>query len=404
LRRFRLLALVLGLSLGFGKVSPVNGQSLEPSAEKSPFDTNLEFTPLSLQAPPDEEPQGTRKAAKPGFVLGGQVVDDRTGERVPRFTVMGGNEDWYPFHIILNGIPRQPRDESVFHLMLNRLDHKMDQEHKVPIWMNMRAASCSNGFFLYHFDASFDPSNRPVLRIEAEGYEAVDTQPIDAPVKNLLIRLRRGNGPNGIILLPDGRPASGASVAYAARREFFNLNSNVLTLLNSNMTDSGIIKVTGKDGRFAFPIRSEGRTLFAAHPAGWAQIVVDRGGPYLELRLQPWAVATGTLVDGTGSPVSGIELTATMPSSDRKRGEPETLLPMCATTDKWGHFVLRDFPPGRLDLQRRTPYAPGVWTILQQTWFIAKPGITNDLGKVHYDSPPPPPRAEQLREYLESGH
>jgi hypothetical protein len=170
------------------------------------------------------------------------------------------------------------------------------------------------------------------------------------------------------------------------------------------MTDNGVIKVTGKDGRFAFPIRSEGRTLFVSHPAGWAQIVVDRGGPYLELRLRPWAVVTGKLVDGTGSTVSGIELTATMPISDRKRGEPETLLPMCATTDKWGHFVLRDLPPGQLDLQRRTPYAPGVWTILQQTWFIAKPGITNDLGKVNYDSPPPPPGAEQLREYLESGH
>jgi hypothetical protein len=31
---------------------------------------------------------------------------------------------------------------------------------------------------------------------------------------------------------------------------------------------------------------------------------------------------------------------------------------------------------------------------------VAEPGITNDLGKVTYDEPPPPPALEQLRQRL----
>jgi hypothetical protein len=405
LQRFHRLTLMFALSLGLGQGTAIHGQSLETSDEKPPFDTNWDFSLLPSSTPPDNAPQSDRRSAAPGFVLGGQVVDDGTGERIPRFTVMGGNEDWpYFFHMILEGIPRQPREESVFHLMMNRLENKKDQDRKTPFWRNGCVASCSNGFFLFQFPGAFDPSNRPMLRIEAEGCEPVDTQPLDAPIKNLLIRLKRGDGPNGIILLPDGQPAEGATVAYAGSGELVNLCSNVLTLFNSNTPADGIIRVAGRDGRFAFPIRSQGRTLFVAHRAGWAQVVVDRGGSDLKLRLQPWAIVTGTLVDARGSPASGVELTATMPIGDRQRGEPEALLPACATTDARGRFLLRDLPPGRLELHRRIPYAPGVWTILKQTWFIAKPGITNDLGKVYYDSPPPPPLAEQIRERLEPGH
>jgi hypothetical protein len=306
--------------------------------------------------------------------------------------------------MMLNGIPKQPRDETVFDLIMNRLKHKKNQDRKTPFWMNGNVASCSNGFFLFQFHEIFDPSNRPMLRIEAEGYEPIDTQPLDAPVKNLLIQLKRGDGPHGIILLPDGRPASGATVAYAASGEYFNLSSKVLTLFNTNATTNGIIKVTGKDGSFDFPIRSEGRTLFVAHSAGWAEVVVDRGGSFLKLRLQPWAAVTGMLGDVRASPASGIELIATMPIDDHRRGEPSVLLPACVKTDARGRFVLRDLPPGQLELHRRIPESPGVWRILEQTWFVAKPGITNDLGNVIYDSPPPPPLADQFREHLEAGH
>ena len=37
---------------------------------------------------------------------------------------------------------------------------------------------------------------------------------------------------------------------------------------------------------------------------------------------------------------------------------------------------------------------------LPYAWFICQPGITNYLGKVKYDSPPPPPFSEQVRKTL----
>jgi len=40
----------------------------------------------------------------------------------------------------------------------------------------------------------------------------------------------------------------------------------------------------------------------------------------------------------------------------------------------------------------------GSWTYKLQTWLVAQPGITNDLGKVTYDEPPPLPALEQLKQ------
>jgi hypothetical protein len=70
-------------------------------------------------------------------------------------------------------------------------------------------------------------------------------------------------------------------------------------------------------------------------------------------------------------------------------------------TDAKGKFFFTNAAPVKLQLQRVIPMgAGGGWSSQLQTWFICQPGITNDLGNVTYDSPPPPPLLEKVRQSL----
>jgi len=141
--------------------------------------------------------------------------------------------------------------------------------------------------------------------------------------------------------------------------------------------------------------------LFVAHASGWAEGPVASGGENLKLRLQPWAVLVGTLVDATGAPMPGVELTYTFPS-DWQRGDPHINVNSRMTTDAKGQFQFAAVPPRRVEVARVVPFGPAPysgWSYKPQTWLVAEPG-TNDLGKVTYDQPPPPPMLEQIKRRL----
>jgi hypothetical protein len=52
-----------------------------------------------------------------------------------------------------------------------------------------------------------------------------------------------------------------------------------------------------------------------------------------------------------------------------------------------------------MDVNRIVRMTQNSWSSHPQTWFVAQPG-TNNLGKVTYDRPPPPPMLEQLKKSI----
>jgi protocatechuate 3,4-dioxygenase beta subunit len=341
------------------------------------------------QLPQQDLPQGrpiagAEKTGPPSIVLAGQVVDDKTGQPISGARLVPG----YKPPVSLGPKPTKP----ILNQVAEAFGRKNVPWNERPFWRLSQVEIATNGTFSVEF---VPLSSTPMLRAEAEGYQAFETDPVPTNTANMVIRLKHGEGPSGVVLLPDGKPAEGASVIYAASQEQFGLTGKSL----SNYGDQQGLQVTGKDGKFTFPVRAHGQILYAAHPAGWAEEAVARGGEGFKLRLKPWAALSGTLIYSNGSPVVGLRLGVTVPS-DWQRGDPHLNLQGQTTTDAQGRFAFGIVPPRRVEVQRIIPMGQNGWTYGLQTWLEAQPGVTNDLGKVIYDQPPPLPMMEQLKQRL----
>jgi uncharacterized GH25 family protein len=117
------------------------------------------------------------------------------------------------------GGPDHSRDWSVS-------GHVLDNETKQPVnsflvtpgqtdglnqtaWSAWRAVAGSNGVYLAYISRR---AAQPLLKVEADGYlpESVTLLPGDST--NVDFVLKKGSGPAGTVVTPDGRPAAGATI------------------------------------------------------------------------------------------------------------------------------------------------------------------------------------------------
>ncbi|MDB6018049.1 MAG: hypothetical protein JWR19_2538 [Pedosphaera sp.] len=341
------------------------------------------------QLPPGDTPQdrplqGTEPGGSAGIILGGRVVDDKTDQPILQYKVTPGYQP--PLSTAT------PMAKPLMQHLLEPLSKKVVAWNEVPFWAYSGAETFSNENFAVQFLLL---SSAPMLRVEAQGYLPIEYGPTNEMATNLVIRLKRGAGPNGVVLLPDGQPAEKATVIYLVSREQSSLSDGALRMYGQ----SDAQQVTGKDGKFGFSTRAQGRMLFISHTAGWAEEPVEKGGDGLKVRLKPWATLAGTLVDANGAAMGGVELEVTM-NHDWQSGDPGIDFQGNVTTDKQGRFQFAKVPPRRVDIQRVIRMSPNSWQSRPQTWLVALPGITNDLGKVTYDTPPPPPVMDRLKQRL----
>jgi hypothetical protein len=345
---------------------------------------------MNGQLPPQDQPQnrpirGAEPGGPPPIILVGRVLDDRTGQPITKCRITPG---YKPPVAVGMPAPSKPLLKE----MLEPFAKKQIPWNELPFWRYGLEQTISNGIFSLEFARLI---STPMLRVEADGYLPLETDPIPTNTSTLVLRLKTGVGPNGVVLLPNGKPAAGAAVAYAVSREQFSLTGRVLT--NYGMRE-GIV-LTVNDGKFSFGARSQGATIFVSHPEGWARESVARGGDNLKLRLKPWAAIKGTLVNSSGTPAAGVELCFTLPQ-DWQKGDAYMNTQARSTTDAQGQFFFTDVPPQRVEVERIVPMGANSWSYRPQSWLDVTPGITNDLGKVTYDTPPPLPAFEQLKQHL----
>ena len=124
------------------------------------------------QLPQQDWPQnrpiaGAEKTGPPPIVLAGRVVDDKTGQPIPRARIVPGYKP---------PVPTGPRPtKPILNQVVEAFGKKTVAWNEQPFWWMPRGEVVSNGTF----SVDFTPlSSTPMLRVEAEGYRPFETDPI----------------------------------------------------------------------------------------------------------------------------------------------------------------------------------------------------------------------------------
>ncbi|HSZ56625.1 MAG TPA: carboxypeptidase regulatory-like domain-containing protein [Tepidisphaeraceae bacterium] len=199
-----------------------------------------------------------------------------------------------------------------------------------------------------------EPGDGFVVRIDAEGYLPFESPSLTrTQVEQYSVKLTPGISLNGVVLQPDGKPAAGADVAL---REWFMLeveNGEIGMRRNTQQTHAA---KADKDGRFQLPAR-EGRVrVFAVHPSGWGEWIVEgQGEAHEPLKMWNWSKVEGTVVEG-GKPMAGktvrIQVYGTAEdSSNRAEYSARGFFRYETTTDANGRFEFDRVIDGPGELQ-----------------------------------------------------
>ena len=195
----------------------------------------------------------------------------------------------------------------------------------------------------------------PYLRIEADGYETVETEirltnGVEGVRDFQLKRTSAAHSIRGTVLLPDGSPAVGVEVALCTANVGVMLNGTAFEpgafgniMDRSGLTTAG--KLTRKGHSRSIPSRERTRWWRLGRP-GWAGCAVLISRKPLEIRLQPWGRIEGSVRTRDGQWADRKvawrqtgNLTSWMTLFYKSEG-------FSARSDATGKFTLEHVPPG----------------------------------------------------------
>ncbi len=318
-----------------------------------------------------------------GVVVTGRVADKATGDPVRGATVyytpLAGN----PFFATTSGA-------EVFKMVYHGGTTDKDGTFRLMALPGLgivtAAGELRGGKWLARYmPARIEPADEPRVR-RAQGlpggaflaadqhcvmlgnlsaYKIIDP-PEGAESLKVEMRYDPGKKTSGKVLDPDGKPAVGA-LAYGLEFAF----SEPRTLKDGTFTAVGLDPQRPRTVAFVHPER---------RLAGAVSLTGDEKEPPA-IRLRPWAVATGRVVDTRGKPRAGLRVTQGNVGGSYSDYQPATG-EVAATTDAGGRFRL-DVPFGDVPFQvwvwragdlLRGAQPPGEHKI--------PPGQTRDVGDV----------------------
>jgi hypothetical protein len=243
--------------------------------------------------------------------VSGTVVDASTGEPIPHFQIIFGD-----------GF---------------RTDGKMRYT-----WQRHQGKKGHGGKFA--FDLTDGLGAVMYLRVEAKEYRPIISEPFTNTPGNhqFTFKLEKAPPVTGLVKLPDGRPAAGATLvvcsgdnhAYMSQPKQFRLDAY----------DSPNTR-TDERGAFSLPPLSDAEALIIAHEGGFIEIPFSTDQTNkLEFLLKPWARVSGRVLLGR-TPATNHEV---MVSNDllNLREIPPVQLFITGKTDKNGYFFIEGIPPG----------------------------------------------------------
>lgn len=247
-----------------------------------------------------------------GIKVIGTVVDAGTRKPLPTFTVTEGRKNSYN----------------------NRIN-----------WLLTRATSQSNGTFTVYLSRRPQP---PAISIAAEGYLTKNSDVITTGETNFVFALTKGSGSAGVILEPDGDPATNVTVylADAGQNGVYAGRGNQLMVREEIYPGTRRTKTDGT-GHFSFPALPDAYAVIVLDTNGFAEVRAGDLATNAVLRLQRYARVEGQLFIGSqpGSNETVNLDRALIPYADYPRDFPPLNLYLSTQTDADGKFVFERVPP-----------------------------------------------------------
>jgi hypothetical protein len=303
--------------------APVEGMQVE--IRKEDFaDVNLRMRPSETEV---EIPM--RKAG----IVKGTVIDADTRTAITNFTATLG--------ITFGG------------------DHKN--------WGDSKSFNSAEGKFSMKLD---NAEQRYVVQVEADGYFPSISPPFTNEEEDMVIEfeLRKGDGPSGIVLQPNGQPAAGAVLKILTKGG----HASIRGVNIDSYGDRGATATTDAEGRFKLKALPDATGLVAIHEEGFA---ITTGMPYpnMTVQLKGWGRIEG-IVLSSGRPKSGERLTIGAPKE--AAGGNMHFNDHSSTTDAEGRFAFEKVPPGEVSVIRLVPLSKNSWTHSHGTSVTVQSGQT----------------------------
>ncbi len=218
-------------------------------------------------------------------------------------------------------------------------------------------------------------------------YRLIDPKEGDKPLA-VDIELDPGRKATGSLVGPDGKPVSGAT-AYGLDRHFLLRGFDRLDGPGASLeADAFTASVLDPERPRTVSFVHKERRL-----VGHAVLRGDEKGP-VTVRMEPWGVLTGRLVDGDGKPVAGARLGWNYPSLPAPGLAPPAEL---FATDAGGRFRVEGLTPGvKFEItlpggeKKAVTYSAGE----ALKGLTIEGGQTKDLGDVRVNVTPAPKKAE----------
>ena len=247
-------------------------------------------------------------------------------------------------------------------------------------WFSRRKTTHTNGAFEVYLTTQ---RQLPGVLIEADGYLPHSSGGLATSRTNLAISLKKGRGPAGVLVKPDGQPTADVTVYLTDMRNGVYVSGEKLEVRENAYRGTRSTR-SDQAGRFSFAPQMEAFAVIVVSDAGYGEVRVEELARQPEVRLQSWARVEGQLKIGAraGANESVRLWPAHLPYQYHPRGFPPLGLYLNTTTDNEGRFVFERVPPIAVEVYHEPKVRDsrtGATAMSQTTKFTLKPGETRQL-------------------------
>lgn len=268
---------------------------------------------------------------------------------------------------------------SVFTVTEGRKNSFSDQIN----WLFSRVTPETDGTFTIYLNRL--PQSPPAVSIAADGYIPQNSGLITTDETNFVFALKKGSGPSGVVLEPDGKPATNVTVylADSGRNGVYAGEGDKLVVREEIYRGTRKVKTDGA-GHFSFPAMPDAYAVLIFGTNGFAEVRVASLETNSEVRLRKYARVEGQLMIGLrpGSNETVNLDRAFIPYEDYPRDFPPLNLYLSTHTDAGGKFVFERVPPIAVELYHSPKVRDSQMGIIPQsqvTGVALAPGETRQI-------------------------